>query len=126
MTRSLLISALLFVSLGCSTVNESRLVGKYSANGSCVNITLVVNADHSFVQTAETRDSATGQLRGAWSIDKKTKTMTFQPFLDFLNDDHGRQLGFTSFTPEMMGMVVEMGPVIVECPDSQHKIDYVK
>ena len=126
MSRALSISTLVFLCLGCRTANESRLVGTYRANASCVTITLVVNKDHSFVQSAQARSGETNRLTGRWSLDKKDKMMTFEPFLDFLNDDHGRQLGFASFSPELMGLVTEMGPVIVKCPDSDHQINYVK
>lgn len=126
MIRAAFVSTLVLVFLACSVVNESRLVGTYRADGSCVNITLVVNPDHSFVQSAQTPAGETNRLTGRWNVDKKDKIMTFEPFLDFLNDTHGRQVGFASFPPEGMGWVVEMGPVIVKCPDSDHKIDYVK
>jgi len=91
-----------------------------------VTITLTVNPDHSFVQNAQTRTGETNRLTGTWSVDKIDKMMTFKPFLDFLNDTHGRQMGFASFPPEMMGPAIEMGPVIVKCPDSDHQINYIK
>ena len=126
MIRAAFVSTLVLICLGCNTVNESRLVGTYRADGSCVTITLVINSDRSFVQSAKTSTGETNRLTGRWSVDKKDKTMTFQPFLDFMNDTHGRQIGFASFPPEMMGWTIEMGPVIVKCPDSDHEIDYVK
>jgi hypothetical protein len=85
-----------------------------------------VNPDHSFVQSAETRTGETNKLTGRWSVDKKDKMVTFEPFLDFLKDAQGRRVGGASFPPELMGWVIEMGPVIVKCPDSDHQIDYVK
>lgn len=123
--RGLFVS-LVLVCLGCSTVNESRLVGTYRADGSCVTITLSVNPDHSFVQNAETRTGETNRLTGRWSVDKRRKYIDFEPFLDFLNDDHGRQVGGASFPPQVMGLGIELGPVIVKCPDSNHQIDYIK
>jgi hypothetical protein len=89
-------------------------------------ITLVVNPDHSFVQSAQTRTGGTNRLTGKWSVDKKDQTITFEPFLDFLNDAQGRQVGGASFPPEILGLGIRMGPIIVKCPDSDHQIDYVK
>jgi hypothetical protein len=120
------ISTLLLVCSGCNTVNESRLVGTYRADGSCVNIMLVVNPDHSFVQSAEARSGEINRVTARWSVDKKDGMITFEPFLDFLNDTHGKQVGGASFPPESMGLFVRLGPVIVKCPDSDHQIDYVK
>jgi hypothetical protein len=126
MTRAALASTLVFVFIGCSTVNESRLIGTYHGDGSCVTITLVVNADHSFVQQVQTRAGETNELAGRWKVDRKDKSITFEPFLDFLNDARGRQIGFSTLSPEVMGWMIKMGPVIVKCPDSNHQIDYVK
>jgi hypothetical protein len=123
---SLFVFTLILLSSGCRTANESRLVGIYRANGSCVVITLVVNPDHSFIQSTQTRKGETNQLTGRWSVDKKDRMITFEPFLDFLNDDHGRRLGSASFPPEVFGSVIEMGPIIVKCPDSDHEIYYSK
>jgi hypothetical protein len=124
--RAVFVSALTLVCLACDTVDESRLAGTYRADGSCVTITLVVNADHSFVQSAETRAGETNRITGTWSVDKKDKTITFRPFLDFLNDMHGKQVGWASFPPVAMGLFIQMGPVIVKCLDSDRKIDYAK
>jgi|HubBroStandDraft_1064217.scaffolds.fasta_scaffold410972_2 hypothetical protein len=124
--RGLSISTFVFLCLGCRSANESRLIGTYRADTSCMTVTLVVNKDHSFVQSAQARSGETNRLTGKWSLDKKDKMMTFKPFLDFLNDDHGRRLTFASFSPELMGLVTEMGPVIVKCPDSDRQINYVK
>ncbi len=52
--------------------------------------------------------------------------MDFEPFLDFLNDAQGRQVGGASFPPEGIGKVIEMGPIIVKCPDSDHELYYAK
>jgi hypothetical protein len=121
-----MVLTLVLVCLACTTVKESRLVGTYRADGLCVAITLMVNPDHSFVQSAETRTGETNRLTGTWSVDKKDKTITFDPFLDFLNDTRGKQVGGASFTPEMTGLGIKMGPVIVKCPDSDHQVDYLK
>ena len=91
-----------------------------------MTITLVVNPDHSFVQSARAAAGETNRLTGRWSVDNKDKTMTFEPFLDFLNDEHGKRLGFASFPPEVIWPAIEMGPVVVKCPDSYHEIRYVK
>jgi hypothetical protein len=124
--RGILVTALMVFCTKCSTVNESRLVGIYHANGSCVTITLVVNPDHSFVQSARAAAGETNRLTGRWSVDKKDKMMTFEPFLDFLNDEHGKRLGFANFPPEVIWPAIEMGSVVVKCPDSYHEIRYVK
>ena len=126
MIRAAFVSTLILVCLACNTVNESRLIGTYRADSSCVTITLAVNPDHSFVQSVQTHTGGTNQLAGKWSVDKKDETITLEPFLDFLNDTQGRQVGGASFSPEMLGLGVRMGPIIVKCPDSVHEIDYVK
>jgi|HubBroStandDraft_3_1064219.scaffolds.fasta_scaffold137881_2 hypothetical protein len=125
-TNALAASALALVCLSCNTVNESRLIGTYHADGTCVAIKLVVNPDHSFVQSAETRTGGANRLAGKWTVDKKDRTITFRPFLDFRNDTQGRELGWANFPPEAMGLYIRMGPVIVKCADSDHQIDYVK
>jgi hypothetical protein len=112
--------------LACRTTNESRLVGTYRVDASCVTVSLVVNQDHSFVQRVETRDGETNRLTGKWSVDKKNGYIDFEPFLDFLNDAHGRQLGFASYPPEIIGTVIEIGPVILKCPDSDHELYYAR
>jgi hypothetical protein len=126
MTRAALVSTLVFVCLACRTVNESRLIGTYRGDGSCVTITLAVKPDHSFVQQVQTRKGETNELAGRWKLDKEDRSMTFEPFLDFLNDTRGRQVEFSTFTPETMGWMIKMGPLIVKCPDSNHQIDFVK
>ena len=82
--------------------------------------------DHSFVQSVQTRTGGTNQLMGKWSVDKKDERITLEPFLDFLDDTQGRRVGGASFPPEMLGLGVRMGPIIVKCADSAHEIDYVK
>ena len=120
------ISAFALLLLACRTTNESRLVGAYRADAPCVTVSLTVNQDHSFVQIVETQKVETNRLTGKWSVDKEGGYMTFEPFLDFLNDAHGRQLGFASFPPEEIGTAVEMGPIIVKCPGSGHELYYAK
>jgi hypothetical protein len=120
----LLVSTVVFYCVACHVTSERLVVGTYRAKAPCATITLVVNRDYSFAQTVHTNTGETNQLSGKWSMDKSG--VTFQPFLDFLNDDHGRQLGFASFPPEVMPRGITMGPIIVKCPDSDHQIDYVK
>ena len=117
---------LAFSNSGCRTANESKLTGTYRAETSCVKITLVVNSDHSFVQSARTATGETNQLTGRWTVDKGDKMITFEPFLDFQNNAHGRQLGFANFSPEGIGPMVHLGPVIVKCYDSEYEVDYNK
>lgn len=64
------------------------------------------------------------RLSGKWILDNDG--VTFKPFLDFLKDDHGRQIDFAIFSPEVMPRGITMGPVIVKCPDSGHQIAYIK
>jgi hypothetical protein len=112
--------------LACRTTNESRLVGTYRADASCVKVTLVVNQDHSFEQRVEAHDGATNQLTGKWSVDKENGYMNFEPFLDFLKDARGKQVRGASFSPEGIGTAIEMGPIIVKCADSDHELYYAK
>ncbi len=127
MIRRVLAATLVVILLGCRTVNESRLVGTYLAKASCLTITVGVNSDHSFLQTVmRTTVGETNRLAGKWSVDKKDRVMTFEPFLDFLNDEHGRKLEFASFRSEIIGPVIEMVPIIVKCRDSVHELYYVK
>jgi hypothetical protein len=73
MIRAAFVCTLVLVCLGRNTVDDRRLIGTYRADGSCVDITLVINSDHSFVQSAETRTGETNRLTGRWSVDKKEK-----------------------------------------------------
>jgi hypothetical protein len=99
-----------------------------------VTITLVLNRDHSFVQSVRTTSGETKQLTGKWGVDQwntdhqMVKTVDFDSFLDFSEDEHGREggSGGTGFRPERWPRGVLMGPIIVRCPDSSYKIDYVK
>jgi hypothetical protein len=106
--------------------SERFIVGTYRAVAPCETITLVVNRDLSFVQSVRTSSGETNQLSGRWSVDKATKWLDFEPFLDFRSDDRGRQIGGFSSFAEMLPGSVTMGPMILKCPDSDHKIDYVK
>jgi hypothetical protein len=128
------VSALIASCLGCHVTSERFIVGTYRAEAPCVTITLVLNRDHSFVQSARTAAGETKQVKGKWFIrqwgtDHPTeKTVDFDSFLDFHEDYHGREggPGETGFIPERWPRGVLMGPIIVQCPDSGYKIDYVK
>jgi len=120
---------------GCHVTSERFIVGTYRAEAPCVEVTLVLNRDHSFVQSARTTSGETKQLIGKWSINQwnvdhqMVKTVDFDSFLDFSQDHHGRLggPGGTGFRPERWPRGVLMGPIIVKCPDSSsYKIDYVK
>jgi hypothetical protein len=129
--RAFLASALTFFCLGCHVTSERFIVGTYRAEAPCVTITLVLNRDHSFVQSARTTSGETKQLTGKWNIDQwaqGVKTVDFDAFLDFHEDYHGLEggLGETGFIPERWPRGVLMGPIIVQCPDSGYKIDYLK
>jgi hypothetical protein len=131
-TWGLLTFATILASLGCSVTNERSIVGTYRAEASCVTITLVLNPDHSFLQTARTSSGHTNQVNGKWRIDNSNKSfeiVDFEPFLDFQIDHRGRNgegPGETGFHAERWPRGILMGPIIVECPDSAEKIDYVK
>jgi hypothetical protein len=97
--RALLLSALLFACFGCHATSERFIVGTYRAEATCVTITLVLNQDHSFVQSVRATSGETKQLTGKWSMDQwntgqqMVKTVDFDSFLDFSEDEHGRQGG---------------------------------
>jgi len=95
-----------------------------------VTITLVMNEDHSFVQSVRTTSGDSKQITGRWKIEESrqgVKTVDFDSFLDFSNDFRGSQVGEgTGFWPERFPRGILMGPIIVKCPDSSHEIDYVK
>lgn len=122
----LLVCPLIFSCLGCRVTSERWIVGTYRAKSPCVTITLVVNRDHSFVQTVLTNSGGTNQVVGKWTVNSKTAWVDFKPFLDFRNDAHGRQVGGASFIADAMPKGIAMGPIIVQCPDSGYEIDYVK
>jgi hypothetical protein len=123
-------SALLCSCLGCHVTSERLIVGTYRAEAPCVTITLVLNRDHSFLQTVRTTSGETKQLTGKWTIGQwgqGIKTVDFDSFLDFSKNEHGLQgSGGTGFRPELWPRGILMGPVIVECSESSYKIDYVK
>lgn len=126
------LSALVFFCLDCRVTSERFIVGTYRAGTPCVTITLVLNRDHSFVQSARTASGETRWLNGKWfvhewSIDHRAeKTVDFDSFLDFHEDYAGRGVGEAGFTPELFPRGILMGPIIVKCPESGYKVDYVK
>jgi hypothetical protein len=121
---------LIFSAVGCYVTNERSIVGTYKAETPCVTITLAVKQDHSFVQSVRTISGDTRQLTGKWTIHEWQQgdtTVDFDPFLDFINDEHGGSAsGGTGFRPERWPGAILMGPIIVKCPESSYKIDYVK
>jgi len=131
---TLLVSALIASCLGCHVTSERFIVGTYRAEAPCVTVSLVLNQDHSFVQSVRTTSGETKQLKGKWLMrqwridDDGVSTVDFDSFLDFHEDWRGREggPGETGFTPERWPRGILMGPIIVKCPDSDYKIDYVK
>jgi hypothetical protein len=121
----LLAFALACFCVACHVTNERFIAGTYRAESPCSDITLVVNRDRSFTQSVHTRTGGASQISGRWTIDEKG-WITFKPFLDFLNDDQGRQLEAALFRPEILPRGITMGPVVIKCPDSDHQIDYIK
>jgi hypothetical protein len=106
--------------------SESRIAGVYRAKAPCVTITLALNQNHTFLQSAQTTSGETTQLAGTWSLDSKFQTVVLKPFLDFSDDTHGRKVTFGSYKPERWPRGILMGPIIVRCPESSDEIDYVK
>ena len=120
---------LIFSEVACYVTSERSIVGTYKAETPCVTITLAVKQDHSFVQSVRTTSGDTRQLTGKWTIHQRQgdTTVDFDPFLDFINDEHGgAEGGGTGFRPERWPRGILMGPIIVKCPESSYKIDYVK
>ena len=129
--RGALLSApfsLVLWSAGCRTIEESNVVGTYRASAPCVTISLVLNADHSFVQSLRTTSGFTKELRGSWSLDPSTdrKLIEFKPFLDLLHGERGEQVGGVELRAESIGPILQMGPLIAACPESTHEMNYVK
>lgn len=128
--RELLLFPLILSGIGCHVTSERSIVGTYKAEAPCVTITLAVKQDHSFVQSVRTTSGDTRQLTGKWTIHEWRQgvtTVDFDPFLDFINDEHGgAESGGTGFRPERWPRGILMGPIIVKCPESSYKIDYVK
>lgn len=107
-------------------MNESSLVGIYHAETSCLAITLIVKADHSFVQSVRMKDGGAKQLSGNWSVERGGKWLVLKPFLDFTTNTQGTEAKSISLPPEAIGPVIEMGPVIIKCPDTTHEVNYSK
>lgn len=92
----------------------------------CVTITLSVNKDHTFTQEAKTKQGEANRLMGNWKIDS-SQIIMFEPFLDFIDDPRGRDgNNGTGFRAERWPRGIMMGPIIVKCPESSYKVDYVK
>ena len=139
--RSIFAFALLFSS-GCRRVTEPNLVGTYRLETPCVTVSLILNQDHSFVQSARTSSGETKKITGKWSLSNRrnekdgsnadrliapiSQPLEFDSFLDLVHDNHGEQLGGGSFLAESVGATIRFGPVIVHCSDSEYKVDYVR
>jgi len=116
-----------FVGLSaCYTGSEAKIIGIYKADAPCANISLAVHADHSFTQSVRTKEGEVKQLGGEWDLDPQTKYVTFKPFLDFVHENRGAEIAMASFPPEVMGLAIEMGPVIIKCSDSSYEVNYTK
>ena len=116
----------LVVGSGCQITSERFLVGTYRAEAPCVSVTLSVNKDHTFAQDVKTKQGEANRLIGRWNIDS-SQIVTFEPFLDFIDDPRGRSGNSgTGFRAERWPRGIMMGPIIVKCPESSYKIDYVK
>jgi hypothetical protein len=126
MKRVLLAFVFVFPCLGCPVTSERFIAGTYRAEAPCGTITLVVNRDHSFVQSVQMKSGDANQLSGKWHVERNYRTVRFEPFLDFLDDTRGRQQRERGFSADVMPRGISMGPIIVKCPDSSHEIDYVK
>ena len=137
LSRPLLVSALALFCLGCKTVNESTLVGTYESSCPCVTITLVIKADHSFVQTARANSGETVQIMGKWRLDEPGRKDTaldrlihrwvaFEPFL-YLNDKGHLETSPRDYQQaETIGFLIQIGsPLYITCPDgTRHQADY--
>ena len=117
----------------CRRVNDANLVGTYRGETPCATVTLELKSNHSFVQTLRIESGGSKQVVGVWRLDNGDrseglgKRVTFdRAFLDLVHDNQGRDVGGASLIAEAMGMSVHIGPVIVACPESTYKIDYVK
>jgi hypothetical protein len=128
--KAFLASAVTVLCVGCYVTSERSIVGTYRAEAPCATITLALNPDHSFVQAVRTSAGESKQLTGKWSFGQGAdgnKLVYVDRFLDFREDYHGREgTGGTGFIPERWPRGILMGPVIVQCQESAHKIDYVK
>jgi hypothetical protein len=123
------IRALLLIFLStlgaCYVTREHSLVGTYRAKASCITIILSLNTDHTFNQVAKTEAGEVNRQSGQWWIDS-SGFVTFDRFLDFTNDFRGYGSAVAVYHAERWPRGVMMGPIIVKCPDSSYKIDYVK
>jgi hypothetical protein len=74
--------ALISFGTGCLVKSDRFVAGTYHAESPCATITLIVQRDHSFVQSVHTNAGGVNQLSGSWDRDEKG-WITFRPFLDF-------------------------------------------
>jgi hypothetical protein len=121
-----MLAMVLMSTVSCRGSRESQVVGKYTMGSSCIEVTLLVKPDHTFLQMVTANKQETNRLSGTWSFDARTGSLTFKPFLDFLKDSRGMQVG--SFSGPVEGVVStrELGPVMVKCADSMSETSYAK
>lgn len=125
--------------MGCRTVNESTVAGTYRLRTPCVTATVVLNRDHTFSQSVQTSSGQTKQLKGEWRLtgaDNKgiighliapfSKFVDLEPFLDLSHDARGEVVPGMSPTAETLGLSVSIGPIMVQCSNSEYKADYNK
>ena len=124
--RTVFVALALQVFIGCSSLNERQLIGTYKAEVSCVTISLVLRQDFSFTQTVRTSTGGFNELEGTWSLDRKTNSLSFTPFLDFIDNTSGKRVRSSIFSPERIAISIALGPIIVKCPDSNAEVNYIK
>lgn len=140
MSLLLLVVEVLFGS-GCGSIKESDIVGSYEARPPCVTVQLVLSRDHSFVQTVRTSAGEANEVRGRWELlDKSSearsvwgrltahfsRTVHFEPFLDFLHDSRGEQVQGATLQAETQAGGIHMGPVLATCSGSLSETEYTK
>ncbi len=124
--RASILSLLTVLWFGCIYVSEPRLVGTYEARCSCVRVTLIIKADHSFVQIVHNNSGEeTARLTGTWEKDSPYH-ITFKPFLGFERDIRGERFDVSGARPEDYGFFILMGPETIGCPEASCKADYRK
>ena len=112
---------------GCAHVtSESRMTGTYKVENKCATVLLSVREDHSFKQTVSAGGIEVNNISGRWTYYQNTKMLQFTPFLDFMNDPHGKTVSGSSMPPEFIFGLIHMGPSIFKCGDSTYEDDYVK
>lgn len=125
---------------GCRTVKDSTLVGTYRVETPCTSASLTLNSNHTFEQSVRTTSGETKQIKGTWRLGERSgnagfisrvitpvsKPVEFEPFLDLVKGGHSQEVKGAMFVAETSGPVIRMGPLVVSCPDSSYKVDYIK